>query len=190
MSLSPEKGKSHYDPSRYTVGKIYRDLQMKGDRTPVIVGDMSNEMIKDMRVDLEDSINACLKSGKYQEPFYMMIHQKKDLQMPSAILRRMIDTSYRPWPEDDTDVFKIDPKSLRVFFCWSLPHWSEMDNMIANQHLFSPEMVFQIKAWKDYNLRPFGFYWHPERKWIPNPNWKDQSLESYEKKERERRAVA
>jgi hypothetical protein len=146
--------KSKYDPSRDTVGKIYRDLQMNTSHNPISIGDMSNEMMKGYAEDLNDALKADPFEG---EPYFIMFHQKKDLVMKSAILRRVIFTKYRPWPEDDTDVYWFNPKDQDLRFCWSIPHWSEMDNVLANPEQFDPIMVWMIKGWKSFDLRIFGF---------------------------------
>ena len=173
-----DKNRSLYDPARKTVGAIYRDAQLHGDHMPIIVGDMSNELTKGLIEDINDALCAPRKNN---EPFYLMVHEKKDLQMKSAILRRMLYFSYRPWPEDDTTVFWKNPKTQELRFCWSLPHWSEMDNMLNNPEQFDADFISQIKAWKAVDLKPFGFYQHKELKWIPNPKWKDKPIEQFAK---------
>ena len=172
------KHQSIYDPTRETVGKLYRDLQLNSDGTPVIVGDMANELAKDLVTDINDAIT---QYDKKEKPYYLLIHEKKDLQMPSAIARRMIYFGYRPYPEDDTVVFWKDPKTQDLRFCWALPHWFEMDNMLANPEQFDKEMLAQIRAWKKVDLRPFGFYYHKKEKWLPNPKWKDKPILQYNK---------
>lgn len=174
---SLDKNRSLYDPSRNTIGAIYRDAQLS-NAAPVIIGDMTHELTKGLIEDINDALSVRRKTD---EPFYLMIHEKKDLQMTSAILRRMIYFNYRPWPEDDTTVFWKNPKTSEVRFCWSLPHWSEMDNILNNPDQFDKEFIAQIKAWKAYDLRPFGFYYHSKEKWVPNPKWKDKPVESYKK---------
>lgn len=179
-----DKTKSLYDQSRDTVGKMYRDLQIKGDHDPIIIGDLSNEVMKDLVVDINEALASFSKHSLEKnegKPFYLMIHEKKDLQMKKALARRMIYFGYRPWPEDDTTVFWKDPKKDELRFCWSLPHWSEMDNMLMNPDQFDKTFIWLIKAWKDYNMRPFGFMDHPELKWIPDPQWKDKDIEEYGK---------
>ena len=167
------KFKSKYDPTRDNIGKLYRDLQMNSKPEFIEVGDMSNEQMRDLVTDLNDAFMTDKFGGK---PFYVMIHQKKDLQMKSSMLRRVIIMPKRPWPEDDTDVFWKDPKTQEIRFCWSLPHWSEMDNIMANHSQFDPLMIKQIIAWKNFNLKPFGFFEHKELGWLPNPKWKDYQL--------------
>jgi hypothetical protein len=166
---------SHFDPSRPNVGKIYRDLQMQSDGTAHSVGDMSNEQMKGFVEDVNENLMKDPYNGK---PFYLAIVEKKDLQMKSAIARIPYIFSYRPWPEDNTTVFWKDPRSQELRFCWTLPHWSEMDNMLANPHFYAKEMIDQIAAWKKYDLSIFGFYWHPDLEWVPNPKHKDRRIES------------
>lgn len=169
---------SHYDPSRPTVGAIYRNAQMTYDGTPIEVGDMTNDMMPGLIEDINDGLMQDKFDGK---PFYLMIHEKKDLQMPSALLRRVLHFPFRPWPEDDTTVFWKDPKTQEVRFCWSLPHWSEMDNILANNWLFDDELVEQIRNWKNYDLHHFGFCKDDMGNWVANPHYKDKPLEDYSK---------
>lgn len=173
---------SKYDPTRDTVGKIYRDANLNNHETFIEVGDMSREMTKSLIEDINDALRNFdmgigVKAEKIGKPYWLMVHEKKDLQMKSALLRRMLYFGYRPYPEDDTIVFYKNPKKQDLRFCWCLPHWSEMDNVLANPEGFNPEFVHQIKCWKNYDLTPFGFYYDEKEKWIPKPKWKDKKVE-------------
>jgi hypothetical protein len=175
-----DKNASLYDPGRKTVGAIYRDAQFQNKHEDCIeIGDMGRELTTSLVEDINDAIKNFDIKGK---PYYLMVHEKKDLQMKQAIARRILYFGYRPWPEDDTVVFWKNPKTQNLRFCWALPHWSEMDMILANEHQFEPEFISQIKAWKAYDLRIFGFYKHPELKWVPNPKWKDKSIEEFKPK--------
>ena len=166
---------SHYDPNRDTVGTIYRDAQLQNRIERIEVGDMTNCMMKSMVDDLNESIEEGTKQFEGKE-FYITVHEKKDAQMPSCLLRRMIKTLYRPWPEDDTLVFFVHPASGDVRFCWCLPHWSEMENMLKGSELFDRQMIDQIRAWKAVDLHCFGFVKTFEGQWIPNLDWVDEKL--------------
>jgi|SRR5208337_334325 len=170
--------KSKYDPKRDTVGKIYRDLHMPKPtgNNVILVGDMSNEMMKGLVEDINDGI----KHKPFGDmPWFIMIHEKKDLQMKEAFLRRVLHTKYRPYPEDDTTVFWHDPKRVETRFCWSLPHWSEMMNIIKSKDLFDMDLVKEVMAWRRNDLHPFGFCKDDMGHWQPNPNWKDKPIESF-----------
>jgi hypothetical protein len=175
-----DKNASIYDPGRKTVGAIYRDAQIHNKHEDAIeVGDMGRELT----TSLIDDINGALKNFdvKGTKPYYLMVHEKKDLQMKQALARRMLYFGYRPWPEDDTVVFWKNPKTQELRFCWALPHWSEMQMILANESHFDEEFIYQIKAWMNYDLKAFGFYEHPELKWVPNPRFKDKRIEEYGK---------
>lgn len=176
-----DRSKSLYDQSRDTVGKIYRDANMNNHETYIEVGDMSRELTTSLIEDINDAIKNFdtgigISADLVGKPYFMMIHESKDLQMKTAIRRRILYFGYRPYPEDDTVVFWKDPKTQDLRFCWCLPHWSEMDNVLNNPDGYEKDYIDQIQAWKKENLKPFGFYYDKELRWIPNPKWKDQPL--------------
>ena len=151
---SPNSFISQFDPTRQTVGSISRQLKEKNTDAYVQCGDLTREMTN----SLVDDINDTIASNPYDgEEFYITVYEKKDLQMKETILRRLYVTKYRPYPEDDTIVFHVEPKTNNVKFCWCLPHHTEMDNVIINFHLYEKDYVNDIKAWKNYDLKHFGF---------------------------------
>src|SRR4029077_7012093 len=103
------ENQSKYDPNRKTVGAIYRDAAATAKEGDYVeAGDLSRELMTSLVVDL----NECISSKPYgNKPFYISIHESKDLMMPRAIKRRMITTKYRPFPEDDTVVFYVEPET-------------------------------------------------------------------------------
>ena len=147
---------SKYDPTRKTVGAMYCDAQ-KQDADPIENGDLTHELQK----SLVDDLNETIKSNHFDDrPFYITIHESKDLQMKRMIKRRILVSLYRPYPEDDTIVFYTDPKLQMTKYCWCLPHWSEMDNILNNQEYFEHDLLADIYAWKTNNLKHFGFAEH------------------------------
>ena len=169
---------SIYDPSRASVGKIYRDLQINSNPQYIEVGDMTREIMKGYVEDLNDGIKDGIKVFD-GDPFYVMIHEKKDQQMPTAMLRRVLKQRKRPYPEDDMDVFWHNPKTQQTCFCWSLPHWSNMYNILANANLFDKALVQSCLAWRRHDLYFFGFTKDDIGNWMPNPNWKDKDINEF-----------
>lgn len=165
--------KSHYDPSRDTVGKIYRDANLNSHEDYVEIGDLSRELTTSLIEDINENIHSF---DKRKLPYYLMVHEKKDLQMKKAILRRIIYFLKRPYPEDDTTVFWKDPATQVLRFCWCLPHWSEMDLILANSSQFAPEFIYHIKSWRAENLEPFGFIRTPDGHWDANFNWEYRKI--------------
>lgn len=144
---------SKYDPTRKTVGAIYVDAQKQG-ADPIINGDLTHELQK----SLVDDLNETIASNPFQDQdFYITVHESKDLQMNRMIKRRMLKSLYRPYPEDDTIVFHVSPKGGWTKYCWCLPHSTEMDNILMNRHMFHPDYIDDIFAWKTNDLKHFGF---------------------------------
>lgn len=145
---------SRIDPTRKTVGAIYNEAQKNNTDAYVINGDLTHELTNSLVDDLNKTIASNPFDGK---PFYITVYEKKDLQMKKALLRRLYVTKYRPYPEDDTVVFYVEPRSNNVKFCWCLPHSSEMDNILMNFLHYDKNLVADIRAWKAENLEHFGF---------------------------------
>lgn len=165
---------SKYDPSRKTVGAIYRDAQLYGEKQ-LITGDMNYELRKSLVDDLNDTIVQGSKDFEGRV-FYITVHEKRDLQMPNAFIRRMIKSKYRPYPEDDTLVFKVHPHSNEVFFCWELPHRSNMLNILACPDLYPAEQIQLYRRWENMLLEYFGFQKNDEGNWKENPFYSGDKL--------------
>lgn len=170
------ENQSKYDPTRKTVGAIYRDAAATAKEGDFVeAGDLSRELMSSLIVDLNETI-ASKPYGNH--PFYITVHESKDMVMPRAIRRRMITTKYRPFPEDDTVVFYVEPETNIVEFCWSLPHRTVMNNRINNEWLYEPEEVAQIKAYLNEDYWHFGFCKDEIGNWKPNPHFKDKKMEA------------
>lgn len=172
-----DRTKSLYDQKRDTVGKIYRDAQINNTEEFIEVGDMARELTTSLVEDINDAI-ANFDRKEPKKPYFLMVEEKRDLQMKNAIARRLHYFGYRPWPEDNTTVFWKNPKTQDLRFCWCLPHWAEMDTTLMNESLFDPEYIYKIKAWKKFDLLPFGFVENTELGWIPDRKWKDKRIDS------------
>ena len=158
---------SHYDPTRKTVGQIYRDAQMFGEKQ-LIVGDMNYEMKKSLADDLNESIITGTKDFEGR-PFYIRVYEKWDLQMKKALIRRMYKMVYRPYPEADSLVFKVIPYTNEVYFCWELPSRGEMINELNNPDLYPAERLMKYRKWENMQLDIFGFAKDDLGNWRENP---------------------
>ena len=169
---------SRFDSSRKTVGAIYRDAQFNGEKQ-IITGDMNYELRKSLVDDLNDTIQQGTLDFD-NRPFYITVHEKRDLQMPNAFIRRMIKTLYRPYPEDDTLVFKIIPYCNDVYFCWELPHRTNMLNMLACPDLYDHEQLQKYRHWENMRLEHFGFMKGEMGNWKENPMYRGDTIVSKE----------
>lgn len=160
--------KSRIDPSRKTVGTIYRDAQMNGEKN-VIVGDVTHEIKKDLVQD----INEAIVQGQKQipnKPFYLAIYEKYDLMLKKGLVRIRKITKYRPYPEQDSMVFHIYPNG-DIYFCWELPHRAQMTNVLMNWSLYEKSYVDLIRRWENLQLEYFGFTKDENANWVENPHY-------------------
>jgi hypothetical protein len=174
-SEEPMENQSLIDPSRKTVGAIYRDAQIENskDLEGAQIGDLNIEMMKSLTEDLNEALKSDPFHGK---PFYVQVYEKWDLQMKHA-LRRMINKfAFRPYPEAGTLVFWTNQKTQEVRFCWDLPKPEDMYNILANENLYHPKFIRQLKAWRAMDLYNFGFVKDNRGEWMANPLWQDEKV--------------
>ena len=157
---------SHIDPTRQTTGAIYRDAQINGERG-VVIGDVGHEIKKDLVQDINEAIVEGAKEFG-DKPFYLAIYEKYDLMMKKGLVRIRKVTKYRPYPEQDTMVFHVYPTG-EVYFCWELPHRSQMMNILMNPGIYDPDRVRMIKHWENIQLEYYGFKKDDEGNWVENP---------------------
>ena len=77
--------------------------------------------------------------------------------MKNVLLRRVLKTEKRPYPEPNTTVFKTDPRANKTVFCWALPHHSLFNQVLANPHRYAKDQINDIKAYQAEDLVHFGF---------------------------------
>jgi hypothetical protein len=165
--------KSQLDPTRDTVGSIYRNAQINGERG-VVIGDVNHEITKDLVKDINEAIEEGTKQLGGQ-PFYLSIYEKYDLMLKRGLVRIRKITTYRPYPEQDMIAFHVFPNE-EVYFCWELPHRSQMLNILASADLFDPERVSMIRRWENMQLEYFGFTKDAEGFWVENPLFRGDKL--------------
>ena len=167
--------KSKY-ADRETIGSIA--LKASKVNQQIQAGDMGRELIP----QLVDDLNETILSNPYDSrPFYIIIHEKKDLLLKNVILRRMVTQEKRPYPEPNTSVFYTDPKTQETLFCWSLPHTSLFVEYLNNAANYCKEQIKDIIAYNLERLDHFGFYKTLKTKdgiqlYQAIPNFKDRKL--------------
>lgn len=167
------ENQSHIDPTRKTAGAIYRDAQIHGERN-VVIGDVNHEIKKDLVKDINEAIAQGEKEmdGK---PFYLAIYEKYDLMLKRGLVRLRKITKYRPYPEQDSMVFHVYPGG-EVYFCWELPHRTQMINILMNEGLYDQEYVQKIRRWENMQLEHYGFKKDQDGNWVENELFRGDSL--------------
>jgi len=167
--------KSKY-ADRDTIGTIA--IRAAQQRIRIEAGDMARELMPGFVADL----NKAIEENPFEDrPYYITLHEKKDLQLKNILLRRPILTEFRPYPEENTHVFWTDPKTQETLHCWSLPHRTEFPNILENASRYSREFIRDIYAYCVERLDNFGFYKHGETEdkvpiYFPIPGFKDRKL--------------
>lgn len=136
-----------------TVGSAYIKAQ-QNHSDGLVVADIANPLAESLVDDLNEVIMKDTYNGR---PHYITVEEKWDLQMKKALKRRMVTTSYRPYPENNTKVFYTDPKRQRTYYCWELPHHSEIPTILRNFGLHDPEYIKKLQEWMSNDLSNFGF---------------------------------
>ena len=158
---------SKIDPTRQTAGAIYREAQINGERG-VVIGDVNHEIKKDLVKDINEAIQAGRNHADFVgKPFYLAFYEKYELMLKKGLVRISKITKYRPYPEQDTMVFHVFPND-DVYFCWELPHRSQMVNIVMNPDFYPPEQVLMIKRWENIQLEYFGFTKDENGNWVEN----------------------
>jgi len=158
---------SKIDPTRQTSGGIHREAQINGERG-VVIGDVNHEIKKDLVKDINEAIQAGRNHADFVgKPFYLAFYEKYDLMLKKGLVRISKITKYRPYPEQDTMVFHVFPND-DVYFCWELPHRSQMVNIVMNPDFYPPEQVLMIKRWENIQLEYFGFTKDENGNWVEN----------------------
>ncbi len=166
---------SRLDPSRNTVGSIYRDAQINGEKG-VIIGDVNYEIKKDLVKDINESIEKGRAHTDFAgKAFYLAFYEKYDLMLKRSLVRIPKITKYRPYPEQDTMVFHVFPND-DVYLCWELPHRSQMMNIMMNPDFYPPEQVQNIKRWENIQLEYFGFTKDENGNWVENKFYRGDYL--------------
>lgn len=165
--------KSLIDPSRNTVGSIYRDAQINGEKG-VVIGDVNHEIKKDLVKDINEAIEQG-SQAMGDEPFYLAIYEKYDLMLKRGLVRIRKITKYRPYPEQDMMCFHVYPNG-DVYFCWELPHRSQMMNILMSPDLFDQSRVEMIKRWENLQLEYFGFTKDENGNWVENKFYRGDFL--------------
>lgn len=161
---------------RDTIGTIALKARMSSER--VTVGDMAHEFMPQLVEDINEAIASNPFDGR---PFYIVVHEKKDLLLKNVIRRRVLKMEYRPYPEPATQVYWTNPKSHETRFCWSLPHTTEFPNYLNNASKYAKEQIKDIVAYERERLDHFGFYKHAVTAentpiYYPLPNFQDRPL--------------
>jgi hypothetical protein len=101
------------------VGKISRDLLMKGDKNDHTVVEQMQEQLS----DYEANVVECMDAGKkvYSGPFYITVLTKKEKLMENVLRHYFFHRATCPTPDYDQAVYRYCPINAALEFLWVIP---------------------------------------------------------------------
>ena len=72
-----------------------------------------------------------------------------------------------------------------VYFCWELPHRTQMINILNSADLFDPAYVEIIRRWENLQLEHFGFTKDENGNWVENKLYRGDTLMGTQEKKKQ-----
>ena len=113
-----------------TVGAEALERLAKGDNKQGVI-DTQREVDKDYFPQME----ICIQNHKeWREPFYIVVHHKKEKLLENVIRRYFIGMQSMPTPQWDQTLWRYTPKTEELRFIWTLPDENTAMWMASNPH--------------------------------------------------------
>ena len=113
---------------RKTVGAEALSRLQNPDHSQSII-----ETQREMDKEYWGEIDKCVKAHtNWQEPYYIVIHQKKEKLLENVIRRYFIGRQSLPTPQWDQTVWRFNPKNGNLEFVWTLPDENTAKWLAAN----------------------------------------------------------
>jgi len=105
--------------SQETVGKVSRDLLLKGDKNDHTVVEQMQEQLSDYTANLIDKV----EQGKnvYKGCFYIVVIFKKERLMENVLRNYFFHRATCPTPDYDQVVYRYIPEDDKLEFLWTIP---------------------------------------------------------------------
>jgi len=88
---------------------------------------------REVNKDYFEEIQKCVDSHKqWTEPFYVVIHYKKERTLHNVVRRYFLARQSLPTPQWNQDVWRYDPKSGDLRYLWTLPEEQTAMWMVGN----------------------------------------------------------
>lgn len=88
---------------------------------------------REVNKDYFEEIQKCVDSHRaWTDPFYVVIHYKKEKTLHNVIRRYFLARQTLPTPQWGQDVWQYNPKSGDVRYLWTLPDEQTAMWMVAN----------------------------------------------------------
>jgi len=140
---------------RKTVGQeAVKRLETKDTKQGIV--DTEREANKEYIGEIQKCVNA---HKSWDEPFYVVVHQKKEQLLENVIRRYFLARQSLPTPQWDQDVWRYDPKTGNLEYLWSLPDENTAKWMAGNPGDIHPEQHQLLRFVLDFlDKKLYRFY--------------------------------
>ena len=123
--------------SNETIGKISRDLILKGDKNDHTV----NEQMQEQLENYEKNVFDCVDAGKkiYNGTFFITVLTKKEMLMENVLRHYFFHRATCPTPDYDQSVYMYRPIDEVLDFLWVIPNKDTCHYMRENALLLDPK---------------------------------------------------
>lgn len=134
---------------RKNIGEISQDLLAKEPDTNDPI-----ELQQEMQYSsFEDEFNEALKraSSKYvSNNFYIVVINQRFRLLPNVIRSYFIDRISCPTPDYDQTVYKVEKRTGKIEFLWTIPDKDSCQDMYDNALMLDPEYMQLLQYVLDF----------------------------------------
>lgn len=133
------------------VGKEVLKIHSRDDHETVTV----EQIIEEYKEKYLQEIVTAIKDGalRYEDPFYVVVMHKKEPWSEIVLRNWFIPRQTKPLPKDvrldypnhSHTVYKVDCSQGKFEVLWTLPTAQDCLTIMANAHLYDPQLVSWIR---------------------------------------------
>lgn len=168
--MSPKKPHyKHVNPTFITPGKkVKKHASQVGKEVLRLAADCHQEEVTVEQIMeeyqhkyVEEMSNAIEMGAKmYEDPFYVVVMHKKEAWSERVLRNWFIPRQTQPLPQDmrldyplhSHTVYKINCSEGKLEVLWSLPIAQDCLTIMANAHLYDPQLISWIKEFTQGTL--------------------------------------
>jgi hypothetical protein len=136
------------ETDRKNIGEISQDLLAKEPDTNDPI-----ELQQEMQYSsFEDEFNQAFNraSGKYASDFYIVVINQRFRLFSNVIRTYFIDRISCPTPDYDQTVYRIEKKTGKIEFLWTIPDKNSCQDLYENALMLDPEYTQLLQYVLDF----------------------------------------
>ena len=141
------KAKKHGSKVGEEVLKIHAQAHQESVTVEEILQEYQYKYLEDMERAVKDG------ASRYEDPFYVVVMHKKEPWSELVLRNWFIPRQTQPLPQDmrldypnhSHTVYEVNCAKGKLEVLWSLPTAQDCVTIMANQHLYDPQLISWIK---------------------------------------------